>query len=202
MRRNRRSPAGLRITKAFAVAKVQLPPCSSGRATGRNPLRDKGFPRHPARLARACSRHSAMSGGPPDRPHPAYGAAKPDLTIRWQKVRRPKWRFRSDDLLRGLVERRAASVAQARPVPAQAGGDRPNIGDFTRAEAVDIRRTGAALLGRTLILCERGAASEQRQEQAERAALAGATGKRGKSEGSRLHGGVSRIRLAQRVRLC
>src|SRR5689334_13653088 len=104
-------------------------------------------------------------------------------------------------LLRRLLERRGASRAQARLVAAQAGGDRAHIGNFSSAQAIDIGSAGTALIGRTLIL-RQGRAAEQREEQAERATLASAAGEGSETQRPRLHGGLSRIRLAQLVRLC
>lgn len=51
-------------------------------------------------------------------------------------------------LMARLIHRGAASLAQAALVAMQAGGDRADIGDFTGAEAVDVRRAGPSLLGR------------------------------------------------------
>jgi hypothetical protein len=50
----------------------------------------------------------------------------------------------------GLIEGRAAGLAQARLLSPEAGGDGANIGDFAGAQAIDIGRAGPALLRRTL----------------------------------------------------
>src|SRR5215831_18751291 len=71
---------------------------------------------------------------------------------RWASWPRAGAAMRTWRLLRRLIKRRAAGVAQARPLPAQAGGDRARIRDFAGAEAIDIGGAGAALLGSALIL--------------------------------------------------
>ena len=107
--------------------------------------------------------------------------------VSWTRVR-PKRRCELHCLLRRrLIECCAAGVAETSPVPAQASSDCADIGNLAGTEPIDIRGAGAALLGRTLVLRKCCAAGTQRQEQAERATLAGAAGEGCKSQRSRLH---------------
>src|SRR4029453_8907110 len=94
-------------------------------------------------------------------------------------------------LRRGLIERRCTSRAQARLVASKACGGRADIGNFTGAETIEIRCDVGSLLWRTLVLGQGCPAGEQREEQAERAALNGTAVKGWKSQRPRLHGGVS-----------
>jgi hypothetical protein len=63
-----------------------------------------------------------------------------------------------------LRENRGAGCAKARPLPAQAGCDGPDIRDLAGAEAVDIRRTGLALFRRTLLGDGRATRDHSEQE--------------------------------------
>src|SRR5689334_14223172 len=65
------------------------------------------------------------------------------------------------DLLR---EYRSAGRAQARLLPAQAGGNRPDVRDLAGAEAVDIRRAGPALFWGALLGAGRTACDQREQE--------------------------------------
>jgi len=69
----------------------------------------------------------------------------------------------------GLIEHTAASLAQARPVAAQAGRDGADIGDFAGAEPVDVGRAGPALFSRPLPV---GGGGKQGQEQPDRGGAA------------------------------
>ena len=66
-----------------------------------------------------------------------------------------------------LLEHRPAGFAEIRFLPSQAGGDRPDVGNLPRAEAVDVGRAGPLLFGG----CEFGvrqAGCEPAEKQAER----------------------------------
>lgn len=47
-----------------------------------------------------------------------------------------------------LLKHGSAGVAEARPLPPQAGGDGADVRDFASAEAIDVGRTGFLLLRR------------------------------------------------------
>ena len=67
------------------------------------------------------------------------------------------------DLLR---KHRSTARAQARPLPAQAGGDRTDIRDLAGTEPIDIGRAGLALFGGALLGNGR-TARDQREQEAE-----------------------------------
>jgi hypothetical protein len=75
--------------------------------------------------------------------------------------------YRQNNAAPPLLEHRPAGLAKARPLPAQAGGDGVDVGNFAGAKAVDVGRAGP-LLFRRRELGERGTGREQRQNQAER----------------------------------
>lgn len=66
----------------------------------------------------------------------------------------------------GLFEDRAAGLAQARFLSPETGSDGANIGNLAGAQAIDVRRTGPALLGRADGISRTG--REQRQKETKR----------------------------------
>lgn len=52
------------------------------------------------------------------------------------------------DACPSLLEHRPAGIAEAGPLPAQAGGDGPDVRDFAGAKPVDVGRAGLFLFRR------------------------------------------------------
>lgn len=97
-------------------------------------------------------------------------------------------------LFPSLLEYRAAGLAEVGFLPAQAGGDRLHIWDFTGTEPVNVGRAGPLLFG-GCEFGERGAGCEQSEDETERQRQTGALRRSQRFIQSGIHGLLPSVRL-------